>query len=218
MKRSVPILAALALVIVGGIVHGLWSERWETAAEFQHTVAQLPELSDDIPGWKAEPLPMEPGDLAMAGADASWSRIFTNVKDGTKLNVILLTGRVGRIAVHRPEHCYRGAGFDLMGSATRIDVKYDSTLAPFWTARFRKQDVAGAINLRIFWSWFGANHWEAPDSPRWNFARSPVLTKLYVVHELSTGQEPADSDPAIAFLDAALPRWSAKLAYATDGN
>src|SRR5207244_1355928 len=96
--------------------------------------------------------------------------------------VILMCGRAGRMAVHTPEVCYGGAGFDMLGAPAPYPVAFDGKQAIFWTARFAKPNTPGA-DLRLCWAWNAGGAWQAPSSPRWTFRGQPFLYKLYVIEE-----------------------------------
>ena len=60
---------------------------------------------------------------------------------------------------HRPENCYPGQGFDLLGKPLRRQLKTGegSPEAELWTARFAKPEVTtGGDQLHIFWAWNAA--------------------------------------------------------------
>jgi hypothetical protein len=80
-----------------------------------------------------------------------------------------------------------------------------------WTALFSRDDPAeGPQQLRIFWSWY-AGGWDAPDNPRWVFARKPVLYKLYVIRTVQ-GTTPIQADPSVRLLGQLLPALNKTLA------
>jgi hypothetical protein len=55
-------------------------------------------------------------------------------------------------------------------------------------------------NLRIFWSWNATGPWQAPENPRFTFARYPVLHKLYLIREMATPEEPVEDDVGMEFM------------------
>ncbi len=81
-------------------------------------------------------------------------RRYTDARSGASVLVILLCGRSGKMSVHRPEHCYRGAGYEMMAVPMHWQASGDPS-AECWTAKFRKEEPTGDVQLRIFWTWFG---------------------------------------------------------------
>jgi hypothetical protein len=59
--------------------------------------------------------------------------------------------------------------------------------------------------LEIYWAWNGGEGWAAPESPRFFFARFPVLYKLYVIREVSPREKRGKTDPYSEFLQDFLP-------------
>jgi hypothetical protein len=145
--------------------------------------------------------------LKQARAAGSWARTFTNPATTNVVAVFLLCGPGGPMSVHQPEHCYQGAGYEMIGAATPYHLKAGpgETPAEFWTARFRRQTPTGLMEIRIFWSWFTGSSWLAPSSPRLSLTRYPALYKLYVVHELNTPRESLTEDPAVELLGRLIP-------------
>jgi hypothetical protein len=209
MSRILPILVGSIIVLATGLVHGLWTDRWQKAVALEDATARLERLPERIGPWKG--LPMEDVDRASlidAGAEGWWLRRFKHQRTGQVIDVYLLCGRAGRMSVHRPEQCFRGAGYDMKDSPARyvLAASQDTIPAALWTARFHKQTPTGRAELRVFWSWFAAGSWQAPEAPRLTFARYPVLYKLYLVRDLTTAQpDRLDDDPCVPFLRQLLP-------------
>jgi hypothetical protein len=114
-----------------------------------------------------------------------------------------MCGRAGRMAVHTPEVCYRGAGFDLFESPVTKVIRDASggEAGVFLSARFSKQST-GLHELRLYWAWGDGTDWQAPSNPRWAFRGRPYLYKLYVSHEL---EGPPSADVTAGFLRELLP-------------
>jgi hypothetical protein len=208
MTRLLLSLAALLVLTASGFVHGLWTERWQKSRELEDAAARLGHAPADVGDWQGRGDQLDPATLALAGARGSWVRYFTHRGTGEVVTVILLCGRPGPMSVHRPEHCYRCAGYEMVQDAEHCTVGCPPGGPPaaFWTARFQKEEAGGQVQLRIFWSWSAAaGPWQAPDSPRLTFAPLPALYKLYVVRETGPGQERARDDPCIGFLRQLIP-------------
>jgi hypothetical protein len=176
-------LVALGVVLAAGLVHGILTNRWSKSQELEAAVSRLRLLPEQVGAWQARPVDLDSRALQQAGAEGHWLRRFTNARTGASVTIILLCGGTGNMAVHQPEDCYRGAGYEMAAPASSYALPSegkDST-GTLWTARFRKEDAAGSVQLRIWWSWLADGRWQAPDSPRLAFAGFPVLYKLYAV-------------------------------------
>jgi hypothetical protein len=206
IARIAPLLVALAVILGAGLLHGVWTERWSPSQELDEAVARLDGLPERFGAWQAQPIDIDAKTLKQAGAAGHWLRRLTHARTGATVTILLLCGRTAQMAVHRPEHCYRGAGYEMSAPAAHQAVNFgDDRSAELWTARFVKDDPAGAGQLRIFWSWFADGTWRAPDSPRLAFAGLPLLFKLYAVRELTGPLQRVEDDPCLDLLRELLP-------------
>jgi hypothetical protein len=121
------------------------------------------------------------------------------------------------MTVHRPEHCYRSAGYEMTEPALKLEIQCEGRAAQFWSGNFTRDESDGKTGqpeqLRMFWSWYAPapSLWQAPDSPRLTFAGQRVLYKMYVIRNV-TNQTTAASDPSVKLLGRLLPILDAELA------
>lgn len=194
MPRTFAFLAAVAALLAGGAAYrnvaGANPELDEACAR----VAQVPY---DIGDWKGAPLDAEERTFQSAGAQRYWMRSYASARLKTSLLVILMGGRAGKMAVHTPEICYRGAGYEMADRPAPADFQSElgEPLGRFWTAKFSKK-AGVTTELKLYWGWNADGLWQAPDSPRWRFRGQPFLYKLYVSHDL-TGLSGASAGPGV---------------------
>jgi hypothetical protein len=150
--------------------------------------------------WKGQEVNPNHADFAQAGAVGYWVRLYRNAQTGEAVTVLLMCGPAGKMSVHTPDMCYGGAGYELVGGQAREAVSPSRPPEEFWSARFCKPGPAGESVLRIRWAWNAGGAWHAPERPRWTFAGSPFLYKLYVVSD-----EEAGGDANLRLLQALLP-------------
>ncbi|QVL30412.1 exosortase-associated EpsI family protein [Telmatocola sphagniphila] len=172
----------LAIVLVGSsLVHGHYSGRWEDFTEIRPVLNQLPEhMGDWTPG---NFLKIDSRELAFQSS--AEHRIIRHVPSNRNIVLSLTSGRPAVVAVHTPDVCYVGSGFQAMTQARRVEVPTEQGPATLWCCDFQKNEE----RIRVYWSWSDGSRWQAPDSPRWQFARTLRLWKLYVVHPLETGDD-----------------------------
>lgn len=206
MKRGLALLVGLTLLLAGGVVHGLWTDRWQPSGELARASTRLAKLPDDVDDWKGKTFEQNADALAITGAVAHYSRTFTDPVTGDEVLVMLLAGKPSRMAVHKPEDCYRAAGYELAGKPIKLTVTPPNQPgADLWMGLFSRDDPSkGPSQLRILWTWYAAGRFDAPDNPRWAFARRPVLYKLYVIRTV-TGTPPIHADPCVRLLGQLLP-------------
>jgi hypothetical protein len=198
MTRLLACLTALTLLLTAGLLHGLWSERWRPSGALEEAVTRLQDVPLHIGDWDGKDVDADPEAFAQAGARGYWARSYTHRHGGGSVLVILMCGRAGRMSVHTPEVCYRGAGYDLLETPrpTTLRDEAGNPSGTFWNARFAKQ--AGTTgDLRLYWAWGDGTDWQAPTNPRWDFRGRPFLYKLYASHEISG---PNDADSTAEFL------------------
>jgi hypothetical protein len=204
---ALPAIAALALVVAAGVVHGRWSRRWAGSAEADAAVARLRRVPEVVGGWRGRPIELDPRQLAAAGVDGCVARRFEDPKGAAAVTVLLVCGRPGPISVHTPDVCYGGAGYEAVAPPARYRLPGATPGggAGLNLADFRKANTVTPSYLRVVWAWGSEGRWEAPDNPRLAFASRPALYKLYVVREADAPGGGVDGDPGLAFLRELLP-------------
>jgi hypothetical protein len=203
MRKTLPLLTGLALLSLAALVHGVWTGRWEASHALEGASARVREVPLAFGDWQGQELPPDREAFARAGASGYWMRVYRNGQTGEAVTVLLMCGRAGKMAVHTPDLCYGGAGYEVVGEPAREAVPATSPPAQFWAARFRKPGPAGDSSLRIHWGWSARDAWEAPARPRWHFAGAPFLYKLYIVRD-ATADGPG-GDASLLFLETFLP-------------
>lgn len=219
MKKFVVVVVSLIILAGTGLVHGWWTERWVKSEALREAVAKVALVPNQVGEWTAEDLPGQEEDFNMAGALGYWTRVYRHPRHAGSILVILMCGRSGHMAVHTPEVCYRGAGFDMLEEPIAYTVRNESGegLGQFRTARFAKP-VGGSRDLRLFWTWNATGSWVAPASPRWEFGGKPFLYKLYVSHENASPNDRLGDDLGVIFLRQFLPEVDRVLFPLETGN
>lgn len=213
MLRVFAVLVGLAVLLGGGLVHGLWNDRWQPSEALADACARTDRLPTEVAGWKSEAVLQDPKALDLAGAASHYSRLFTDPATGDKVLVLLLCGKASRMVVHRPEHCFQAAGFEMAGPALRFRMDVPGVPpAELWTGYFARTDTTAPEQLRIFWTWLATDRWEAPDSPRMHYARQRALYKLYVMRNVTGPTAQLNTDPCVRLMGHLLPVLDRELA------
>lgn len=211
MLRLLPLIVGGTALVAGGVVHGLWTDRWGASLAMRSAADRLPAVPLVVGDWNGEPTEMDEQQLRVANVVGHLSRRYVQRGGNAELRVLLLCGRPGPLAAHRPEICYAGAGFELEGGRDQ----WANPAGEFWTARFAKPGPE-MESLRIFWAWGTGGQWSADDDPRSHYSPATPLYKLYVIRRLARPDELLDQEPAARFLQAFLPELQKCLGTAVD--
>jgi hypothetical protein len=185
MLRSNATLIALFTVIAATTAaHGVVSNRWNGG----EALPVLPEIPLQLGQWVGEEMKSTVDEPAIAHV----GRRYRHSVSGRTFVISLSLGHPGLTAVHTPEYCYAGSGYEMAAPVSHYSA--EKLPAEFWTTVFQKPDSPD--QLRIFWAWSADGQWRSPSYPRLTFLGRPALCKLYVV---ASGPTPASSgqDPLL---------------------
>jgi hypothetical protein len=204
-SRILALLAAAVTLLGSGLVYQSLARDSE---ELDAAVLRLPRVPLTIGDWEGSEVERKDGDeraFEHAGAKGYWTRNYVHQRTKATVLVILMCGRAGKMAVHTPEICYRGAGFELTEApvSTVVKTPLGDDLGQFWTGQFAKPQAK--TSLRLYWAWGAAGVWEASSNPRWQYRGDPYLYKLYVSHDRASRSSTTGPDAALEFLRQFLP-------------
>jgi hypothetical protein len=196
MKRYWSIWPALGILVAAAVAHGERTDRWGTSADLLASAEQLQKLPITLGDWDSVATELTPAQFAATNVAGAIGRRFTHRYDRTEVNVLILCGRPGPVAVHPPEVCYGANGFT-MGTVQQDALEEGHTM---WRADFTKP---GGLSdtLRVRWAWSDGQSWQASRSPRTDYARSRVLYKFYAVKNVSSSDINSDYKPEIDLIN-----------------
>lgn len=198
--RNRAILTAIGVLLISGVMcHLLSADSYQLDAASSR-VEHVPLTVGD---WHGHEEQTDADAFAKTGAKTYWTRTYVNQRTKDSVLAILMCGRPGKMSVHTPEVCYRGAGFELQGNPAVCPLS--SEPGEMWSAHFMKKSTV-ATHLRLYWAWNSRGVWEASAAPRWEFRGEPFLYKLYVSRDL--GRQPnrtPQTDPTVEFLREFAP-------------
>jgi hypothetical protein len=208
MRPTFPILIATAVVLLGGVVQGVWVDRWKTNHAPEEAAARLDRVALTIGDWTGRPLEFDTKAYVRAGIVGGLYRRYKNPRSGDAVTLLIVCGLPGPISVHTPEVCYAGAGYESTGARVQTAVPQGEDHLPsaFWKVRMRKLRSIAPELLEIHYGWSSTGAWSAPDrDPRFEFAGSSSLYKMYVVHQVSSTGASGETDPSLEFLRVLVP-------------
>jgi hypothetical protein len=211
MGRYLPLVASGVAVLLAGVVHGLWTDRWGQSTALTEAVARLERVPRDVGDWHGKDLELSAEEVQAAQLAGYCYRHYVHARSRYEVKILLLCGPPGPLAVHTPDVCFKGAGYRELGEPVSFQLPYGDEEADFRTLRMRMDETPHSGVLRIFWSWSTGGSWQAPGNPRLSFARHPALYKLYVLSTTAGETIQAKDDPAVDFMKEFLPRLDAIL-------
>jgi exosortase len=204
--RVMPFVVAICVVVLSGIVHGRWVNRWRISRDIELAVAKLDRLPMDFGDWRGRPQTVDRRALTAASLDGLVTRHYENHRTGRTTSLVLVCGRPGPVSVHTPEICYPGAGFEMAQSQpARFSVSPGGRAAEFLKADFERQESFSPERVRVYWSWNATGTWSVPENPRLTFASRPLLYKLYLATRITEVFEQSADNTETEFLRQFLP-------------
>jgi hypothetical protein len=204
------------LVISTGIVDGVWNGRWQEVPGLQEAVARLESVPDRMGDWVGENRQLDQEVIAAAHIAGYRLLDFNNKRRRQRVTMLLICGQPGPVAVHTPDVCYEGAGYQVVSGPVPYSLlaARGGSSYPLNCVRLEGTAPQQPSELRVLWSWNADGCWEIPAHPRFHFARFHALYKLYVMSEHRvSGQIPQlEDDAAVTFLKVLLPALDRALA------
>jgi hypothetical protein len=189
------------LLILGGVVHGVWTNRWGRSEEAHQAAAKLDGISLKLGLWEGQRQTLTAAQVSqLQDVSGHFLAKYENVRHGNSVLVFVVAGRPGPIAEHTPDICYQAGGYKMTGNRRVSEPGGD-----FWTAVVAKTQAADQKRLRIYWAWGSRGEWSAPDNPRLTYAGQPALYKLYLIHEATSLDDTADEEPCRDLIKKLLP-------------
>ena len=135
MTRWIPVVTAVAAVIICGTVHGVWTGRWGLSDEPAASAAKLVGLPTTLDDWDGEVQPLS----SRSGLAGQICQRYVHRGSGKSVTVFLVCDRPGPVSIHTPDVCYGAAGYQVSDPAKfAAPAGADAGAAEFWTSQFRK--------------------------------------------------------------------------------
>jgi hypothetical protein len=206
MLRTLPMILAIVILLAGGLVNGIWIDRWNLSSEPSASAAKLEGIPMEIGDWKA-PGNREIDDQSKAiGEIAGYmGRVYSHLS--TDVACLIVCGRPGAIGAHTPDVCFVGQNQTMLKLQRKpIPIGAGEDSAKFYTAVFKRTESGIPHYTRAFWSWSADGFWSAPESPRVEFLGKQVLYKLYVTYPLAEEEDKIEEGAGLDFIKVLLPK------------
>lgn len=195
-------LGVVAILLAGGVVHGMWTHRWSDGAATHSGIDYLSKLEAPFGDWRPGGTIAVPDKEIPKGTTVA-CREFVNAKSNKRVVVSMTSGSPGIVAAHTPDVCFLGVGYKLKNPPSKQTLPMTGGgSVTFYVADFEKTSAVGSETVRCRWAWTADGTFQAPDYPRLFFAKSqmslPVLYKLYIVHPIGD-EDLTKNDPYRTF-------------------
>jgi len=169
-------VVSLALIAVGGLLQGSMSNRWGVSKKYTEIGQKLREVPLTIGNWVAtEEQTMDAVALKTLECEGYILRNYVHQSTGESINVAVLFGPKGPIAVHTPEICF--SSVNLQATSLRAPQKFDfdGEQNTFWRLGFVSSSIE-KTKLNVSYAWSDGGPWVASEQPR--FWRTDYLYKI----------------------------------------
>ncbi len=200
--NTVCLLAAIALTVFSGALHGRMSQRWGAGERMEQAIEKIQRVPADFGNWQQEEtLELSKTTLELLSCRGYLHRSYRHRLTGEVVKVAVMVGPGAKMSIHVPEICYEASNFTLLGDR-RLVTLAESTVASgssardgqgaarevttpssdaFWGVSFQLNDVSQQ-RLEVAYGWSLGESWSAPTLPRWTVGAAPVLYKLQASH------------------------------------
>ena len=197
-------VAGLIAVVVGGVVHGKLTQRWGPGNDLVLAAAALDSFPDAFGPWRLhDSAEMSDRVVEMLQCAGHVNRTYVNLDTAEQVNVAVIVGPPGPIAVHTPEICYSSRTYKIDEAAKKMTLSQQDAGHSFWLTKFRSKQPGGE-NLYVGYAWTTDGIWHASDSPRYEYGGKPFLFKIQLAGSPLRSSEKLSDDLISRFLDALL--------------
>lgn len=199
-RRRLAFCVIIGLTLGSGLVYGYLDGRWIGADELKTAGNRLSELPAKCGNWRLTNTSILADNAAkLLRCHGSIIREYQNSQTGEVVNVAVLFGPRGPIAVHTPEVCYSSVGMRQSGRARKQTVNTEANHHRLWKVRFNAREGTQPP-FQVWYALSEGEQWEARSYPRFWLAKH--LYKIQVAGPV----EREGTDPCHDFLLQLLPQ------------
>lgn len=191
---------AMSLGIGSGVAHGWLDGRWVHQANLQAVGSQLDRLPQKLGDWVL----LQEGELpesaqAMLHCYGHTVRTYQNSQTGSRINLALLFGPRGPIAVHIPEICYSSRGVTQEHERQEVTIDAGGAEHTLWKLNFVSA-MSDQPEFQVYYAWSDGGPWQASKYPRfW------LSDRLYKLQLSGPPSKPGGASECNDFLEQLLP-------------
>jgi len=195
------VLIAIALVISGGVLHGQWSNRWGVKQDIVALGNKLRTIPMEIGDWSCQEEGQLDEDaealLEVKETKGYISRTYSHRSTGESVNVFVIFGPKGPVAVHTPEVCYSARAVHQTSAREAVGIDLDGASGELWKLAF-ETNTFDKRRMSVYYGWSDGGAWTAAKSPR--FWRTDYLYKIQTACQASGNKEDSTDEFFKVFL------------------
>ncbi len=199
-----PFAIVIALTLLSAVVHGQLDGRWAEPEDLIAQGQQLDQLPTRCGSWVLlQTQELDEGAARLLRCYGSTVRVYQNEETKQMVNVAVLFGPRGPIAVHTPEICYSSVGTAQVGERSKQVLEISGQTQELWSVQFAEKFSNGEMgepSLNVWYAWSAGGAWVAAENPR--FWMTPNLYKIQVAAPMSQ----TDSSACKDFMKEFLPK------------
>lgn len=187
---------AMAMLLLGGVAHGILSNRWGVPEDIVSLGNKLGEIPKEVGPWKcSSESQLEKTTEKLLEAKGYISRVYTHEATGESVNVFVVFGPKGPIAVHTPEVCYSARAVTQTSERSPVQVESEGKEGSLWKLGFETNSI-DKRKMSVYYGWTEGGPWQAAQSPR--FWRTDYLYKIQTSCQ-ATGKKEDSTDEFFKF-------------------
>jgi hypothetical protein len=198
-SRRIAIAIILGLTLFSGVVHGYLDGRWSSKTDSISIGGRLQDLPQRSGDWVlSRTSELSEGAAQMLQCYGSEMREYRNEQTDARVNVAVLFGPRGPIAVHTPEICYSSNGTSPTRPRQIESISTVTRRHELWSVQFSRNQEPQP-SLEVWYAWTVGARWQASKYPR--FWVTENLYKVQVAGPVGSETQ----RPCREFLEAFLP-------------
>lgn len=199
---------AVGLIFFGGVLHGQWSNRWGVKPDLIALGEKLKTIPMTIGEWSCkEESALDKNVEKLLEVDdtkAYISRVYIHQSTGEAVNVFVIFGPKGPVAVHTPEVCYNARDVRQISTRDAVGMDIDGLTGELWKLAF-ETNTFDKRKMSVYYGWSDGGPWTAAVNPR--FWRTDYLYKIQTACLASGNKE----DSTDEFFKVFLPELRKKM-------
>ncbi len=202
-----PFAIVIVMTLLSAVAHGYMDGRWAKPTDLTAQGQRLTQLPERCGPWVLlKTMELQENAARVLRCYGSTVRAYQNEQTKDVVNVAVLFGPRGPIAVHTPEICYSSVGTAQLGERVTRSLDVAGQSQRLWSVRFAEKGLDGNVgepSFEVWYAWSDGGAWMAAEKPR--FWMTPNLYKVQVAGPVGQKGTPPCEDFLKEFLPQLAP-------------